>query len=72
MRIQVILNDDLVKHIDEYAKSIGMSRSSICAYFIGQGMYGLNKGLEMASGYLNAMAAESVRDLQGSSDTKVK
>lgn len=48
MRIQVNVNDDLVEELDAYAKSVGMSRSSLCAYFIGQGMYGIKKGIEIS------------------------
>lgn len=36
MRVQVNLNDDLVKRIDEYAAAIGLSRSAVCAMWIGQ------------------------------------
>lgn len=47
MRVQVNVSDDLVKELDEYAASVGISRSALCAYFIGQGMYGIKKGLEI-------------------------
>ena len=43
MRIQVFLNDDLVKKIDVIASSIGTSRSSLCATFIAQGMLAYNR-----------------------------
>lgn len=48
MRVQVNVNDELVKELDIYAKSVGMSRSGLCAYFIGQGMYGVKKGIEIS------------------------
>lgn len=38
MKIQVTLNEDLVKRIDEVAKNIGASRSSLCGMFIYHGM----------------------------------
>lgn len=47
MRIQVIINDDMVKRIDNYAKKIGVSRSSLCAIFIGQGIMGFDKANEL-------------------------
>lgn len=56
MRLQVNVSDSLAKQIDEYAEAIGMSRSSLCAYFIGQGMFNINKGLELASGALEGYA----------------
>lgn len=49
MRVQVNLNDKLVEELDIYAKSVGMSRSGLCAYFIGQGMYGVKKGIEIGA-----------------------
>lgn len=38
MKIQVTLNDNLVKKIDDVAKIIGASRSSLCAMFIYHGL----------------------------------
>lgn len=38
MKVQVTLSDDLVKKIDEVAKVIGASRSSLCGMFIYHGM----------------------------------
>lgn len=49
MRVQVNVSDDLVKELDEYATLVGISRSALCAYFIGQGMYGIKKGFEIGA-----------------------
>lgn len=43
MKVQVKVNDELVERIDYYAKMMGMSRSSLCAYFIGIGMMSIDK-----------------------------
>lgn len=43
MKVQVKVNDELVERIDYYAKKMGMTRSSLCAYFIGVGMMSLEK-----------------------------
>lgn len=43
MRIQVNLSDEMVEKVDAYASVMGMSRSSLCAYFIGQSVMGLDK-----------------------------
>lgn len=40
MKVQITLNDDLVKKIDDYAHAIGMTRSAVCAYWIGQAALG--------------------------------
>lgn len=47
MKLQVLVNDDLVKKIDDYAHKIGVSRSALCAIFIGQGIMGFDKANEL-------------------------
>lgn len=47
MRLQITVNDDLVKKIDKYAKMIGISRSAMCALWIGQGVVGYEKANEL-------------------------
>ena len=47
IRIQVNISDKLVSEIDEYAKAVGMTRSSLCAYFIGQGIFGIKEGVKL-------------------------
>jgi len=43
MRIQINLSDEMVGKVDAYATIMGMSRSSLCAYFIGQSIMGLDR-----------------------------
>lgn len=78
MRIQVNVSDELVAQLDEYAKAVGMSRSGLCTFFIGQGMFSLNKGLEMASSAIQSYAVaagsfvkDDVEKLKLSSDDDV-
>lgn len=47
MKVQVNVSDDLVKQIDEYAETMGISRSALCATFIGQGVLGYNKSFKI-------------------------
>lgn len=47
MKVQVNLNEDIVKKIDQYAKSIGVSRSAVCALWIGQAVLGVDKAAEI-------------------------
>lgn len=54
MKVQVIMNDEMVKRVDKYAKEIGVSRSSLCAMFIGQGVMGFDKGVDMIENALNS------------------
>lgn len=51
MKLQVNVSIDMVKIIDSYADLIGVSRSSLCAMFIGQGALSLQKGLEASENY---------------------
>lgn len=47
MKVQVNVSDELVKQIDDYAALMGISRSSLCAIFIGQGILAYNKSFKM-------------------------
>lgn len=38
----------MVRDIDDYARAVGMTRSALCAYFIGQGIFGIKKGVELS------------------------
>lgn len=78
MKVQVNVSDELVKQLDEYAKAVGLSRSALCGYFIGQGMFSLQKGLEMASSAIQSYAVaagsfvkDDVEELKLSSDDDV-
>lgn len=42
MKVQVNVSDEMVKLIDEYAEMMGVTRSSLCAIFIGQGVMEYN------------------------------
>ena len=42
MKVQVNLSDEMVSRVDKHAKNIGMSRSSLCAYLIGQGIVNMD------------------------------
>ena len=41
-KIQVTLSNKLINTIDFYAQQIGMSRSALCAYWIGQSCMALD------------------------------
>lgn len=43
MRIQINVADEMVARIDEYASSMGVSRSALCSIAIGQYMMSLDK-----------------------------
>lgn len=61
MRVQVNLNDELVKKIDDYADKIGTTRSALCSIFIGQGILGYDNAtavLNTVSDVLRQKATE--------------
>lgn len=72
MRVQVNVADELVEQLDEYAKAVGLSRSALCGFFIGQGMFSLQKGLEMASGAIEAYAKAVAKEIDKMPDTERK
>lgn len=62
MKVQITLNDKLVEKIDQYAAAIGMTRSGICAYWIGQSVLGFDRATQsierMGSDVLAMIAQE--------------
>lgn len=43
MRVQVNLSDKMVERLDAIAEDLGLSRSSLCNMFIGQGVNSYEK-----------------------------
>ena len=54
MKVQINLNDDLVKKIDDFAKQIGMTRSALCATWIGYGVLGIDKAMDICTPPINS------------------
>ena len=53
MKVQVMLNDDMVSKLDNYAKQIGVSRSSLCAVIIGQYVMSTDKLYQQTQDAIN-------------------
>jgi hypothetical protein len=71
MKVQVMINDDLVKKIDLYANMLGVSRSFLCALFIGQGIVGYSKSFDAIDSLVGKMADKIDSDeLKGQLDIK--
>lgn len=62
MKVQVNVSDELVKKIDEYAKIMGISRSALCAVWIGQGALGYEKTFDIFQTTLGASLSELTAD----------
>ena len=41
------MSDELVSKVDSYAKKMGVSRSALCAMFIGQGVMTFDKSFDI-------------------------
>lgn len=47
-RVQVNLTEEMIERIDKIRKQYGVTRSALCAMFIGQMVDGTEKGVEIA------------------------
>lgn len=65
MKVQVTVSDEMVNKIDKYANLMGISRSALCATFIGQGIMGYDKTYEMLDGLVE-------KELSKSNENKLK
>ena len=45
MRLQVNVNEEMLKKIDKYCGMMAVSRSALCGMLIGQGLMGLDQSL---------------------------
>lgn len=61
-KVVITLNNDLIEKIDTMAKSIGTSRSSLCAVWIGQTVYGYDKLFEQTNDAIKTIANTSKDD----------
>ena len=61
MRVQVNVDDEMVKKIDAYAKRMGVTRSALCSVFIGQGIMGYEKSFEVLDRVGDKLVAEGTR-----------
>lgn len=68
MKVQVNVSDELVKKIDEYAKIMGISRSALCAVWIGQGVLGYEKTFDI----FQSTFGESLSNLTTDEKAKLK
>lgn len=58
-RIQVNLSDEMITKVDNYAAMLGMSRSGLCAYFIGQGTLAFETSLSACDEIAKKMLEKS-------------
>lgn len=65
LRVQVNLSYEMVARTDFYAKKLGVTRSSLCAFFIGQGVMAYDKSFDVLSNageqVVNSLVSEQIR-----------
>lgn len=65
LRVQVNLSDEMVVRTDFYAKKLGVTRSSLCAFFIGQGVMAYDKSFDVLDNageqFVNSLSSEQIR-----------
>lgn len=60
VKVQITLSEDMVCRVDDYAKSMGISRSALCAIFIGQGIMSYDKTFDTLSRNMSKEVSEVV------------
>ena len=47
MRVQINISEEMLRKVDEYARKIGVSRSSLCSVLVCQGIMGYERSSEL-------------------------
>lgn len=71
-KLQVNVSDELVEKIDIIAKALGVSRSSLCAIWIGQGALGYEKAFDTLERMGNNSVSEFNNIVKGIADEDTK
>ena len=68
MKLQITVSEELVQEIDKYAKMMGISRSALCATFIGQGIMTYNKSFDTLDSFVQTAGTSLVQMIQQQND----
>ena len=60
-RITITVSDESVDKLAFYGEKMGMNRSALCAYLVGQGLMGLDRANSMFDKVSESMAEEMKR-----------
>lgn len=60
-RITISCSEEQVVKLDAYAEKMGMNRSALCAYFIGQGLLGMDKAFGVMDKFADSLSDDMVR-----------
>lgn len=67
-RITITVSDESVEKLSYYGEKMGMNRSALCAYFVGQGLLGMDKAYSVIDKVTSDMSEEMKKALAELSD----
>lgn len=63
-RITITCSGEQIAKLDAYSNKMGMNRSALCAYFIGQGLLGMDKAFGVMDKVTESMTDEMKKALE--------
>lgn len=67
-RITITVSDESVEKLSYYGEKMGMNRSALCAYFVGQGLLSMDKAYSLIDMFASDMSEEMKKTLAEPSD----
>lgn len=67
-RITITVSDESVEKLSYYGEKMGMNRSALCAYLVGQGLMGLDRANSMFNKVSESMSDEIKRAFASMAD----
>lgn len=67
-RITITVSDESIEKLSYYGDKMGMNRSALCAYFVGQGLLSMDKAYSLLDRFASDMSEEMKKTLAEPSD----
>ena len=67
-RITITVSDESIEKLSYYGDKMGMNRSALCAYFVGQGLLSMDKAYSLIDRFASDMSEEMKKTLSEPSD----
>lgn len=67
-RITITVSDESIEKLSYYGEKMGMNRSALCAYLVGQGLMGLDRANSMLDKVSESMSDEIKRAFASMAD----
>lgn len=67
-RITITVSDESIEKLSYYGEKMGMNRSALCAYLVGQGLMGLDRANSMLDKVSESMSDEIKRAFTSMAD----